>query len=237
MRVELRSRGLLVTWAAYCMADAAACNAHPLVASYGVSLRADDLRHLVLSDRQAVDALLGVAAYLRRRQGRPLFSLADGGGATLRFADSFAAADGGMTSTLQQEQAAAAARQAEHWRQVQEKQRKVAQLRAQLLREKQKEAAAQVAYDDAFSAWNNSRDLYGTLKKERDRCESKLDDARSNVSRTEALLKVALKAPQPVIQPLPQDASLARQTIFFGYCPELLRWAGWLCVRGGTCTD
>lgn len=231
MRVELRSRGLLVTWAAYCMADAAACAARPLVASYGVSLRADDLRHLVLSNRQACDALLGVAAYLRRRHGQPLFSLADGGSATFSFAATFAAADGGMAATLQQEQAAAAARQAEHWRQVQEKQRKVAHLRARLQQETLEEAEAQAAYTDASNAWNGARDPYRHgLQQEMDRCRSKLDTARSCVSRTKGELNRALAAPRPVIQPLPQGTDMARKTLFFAYCPRLLRWAGWIAA-------
>ena len=226
MRVELRSRELLVTWVAYCMADAAACHTHPLVASYGVSLRADDLRHLVLSDRQACDALLGVAAYLRQRgSGRPLFSLSHGS-ITFSFAASFAAADSGMASTLQQEQSAAAARQAEHWRQVQEKQREAARLRAQLAQEQQAVAAAQAAYNAAYKAWDDARhDPYGWLaRQDRDHCLATLNSATATVRTTQKQLDSTLQAPAPVIQPLPQDATLARQTIFFAYCPELLRW-------------
>ena len=225
MRVELRSRELLVTWVAYCMADVAACRTHPLVASYGVSLREDDLRHLVLSDRQACDVLLGVAAYLRQRgSGRPLFSLAHGG-ITFSFAAKFAEGDSGMAGTLQREQAAAAARQAEHWRQVQEKQREVARLRAQLAQEQQAVAAATAAYEAAYRECIGALDRRGILRSERDRCKSWLSSAQRAVSSTQALLNAALAAPTPVIQPLPQDASLARQTIFFAYCPQLLRWA------------
>lgn len=65
MRVDLHSRRLLVAWSAYCCVHAATGGAHPLLLRYGVALDYQDLRHLTLSDRPAVDAMLGVAAYLQ----------------------------------------------------------------------------------------------------------------------------------------------------------------------------
>ena len=68
MRVELLSRELLVVWIAYCLTDASAVNHHPqIMGAFGVSLHFDDLRHLVLSDKQAVDAALSVGSYLKSR--------------------------------------------------------------------------------------------------------------------------------------------------------------------------
>ena len=99
--------------------------------SYGVSLDWEDLRHLVLSDKEAVDAALGVAAYLKRHTLVPplgmggLFTLRDGGAATFRMASAFAASDAGMATVQKAEAKAAVAREGRHWEEVQAKQRQV----------------------------------------------------------------------------------------------------------------
>ena len=70
-----------------------------LLLSYGVGLRWDqEQRHLVLADKVAVDALLGVSAYLRThtRPGREVFSLRDDTGRpTFDMAAEFAGGEDG----------------------------------------------------------------------------------------------------------------------------------------------
>lgn len=89
MKVELKSRELLVVWVAYCLMHASARRQHPsIMAGFCVALDWQDLRHLVLSDKDAVDAMLSVSAYLHKHSvsNRPLFSLRDGGEATMAMA-------------------------------------------------------------------------------------------------------------------------------------------------------
>lgn len=78
MKVELRSREMLSVWIAYCVVHEADKAAIPLVGDYGVALQWKDLRHLVLADRKAWEAVLAVRAYLQQSDyliARPLFSL------------------------------------------------------------------------------------------------------------------------------------------------------------------
>jgi hypothetical protein len=96
MSVELLSREVLVVWVAYCLSDATARQLHSSsMEGYGVSASWQDLRHLVLSDRQATDAALGVAQYLHTysQPGKELFSLANGGAPTFQMAAKFACGD------------------------------------------------------------------------------------------------------------------------------------------------
>ena len=134
-----------------------------------------------------------------------------------------------MATTLRQEQAAAAARQAEHWRQVQAKQREAAQIRPRLQREKQELAAAETAYKLAVEERNRCvYDRTGLLQPAVNSAARKVTSARATVDQTERQLNEVLAAPRPVIQPLPQNRTLALQTIFFAYCPLLLRCANWV---------
>eukprot|EP00899_Mesostigma_viride_P012815 jgi/Mesvir1/21534/Mv03975-RA.1 len=77
MRVEARSREALLVWVVFCFADAHACAEYPILREYGVALQWEDLRHLVLGDRRAVDAALAVGQYLRTRtmRRREVFTL------------------------------------------------------------------------------------------------------------------------------------------------------------------
>ena len=65
MLVELNSRELLVTWLAYCAIFSSAKRLYPgIMNGFGVALHCQDLKHLVLSDRRAIDAMCNVAKYL-----------------------------------------------------------------------------------------------------------------------------------------------------------------------------
>ncbi|KAG2441635.1 hypothetical protein HXX76_003254 [Chlamydomonas incerta] len=158
MRSELRSREVLVVWCAYCLAHDSLAQRHPLVREYGPALQFADLRHLVLSDRQAVDALLAVAAYLNAKQQqqcrrRPLFSLRDGGRGTFDFAERFAAQDSRLQQILDSERADAETRVSAHWAVVQQQKRELDEARQQLaawhaqqgLKEKQSEYATRIS--------------------------------------------------------------------------------------------
>ncbi len=90
----------------------------------------------MLDGREAVDAALGVAAYLRRRASPPsrqLFSLGDpSGGGTFGFALQFASADATLADLQEAEAADAEARVQAHWAEVRRKQALAAGLRSKL---------------------------------------------------------------------------------------------------------
>ncbi|KAG2501267.1 hypothetical protein HYH03_001073 [Edaphochlamys debaryana] len=133
LRAELHSRELLVVWVAYCLIHTDALRQYGVtVPQYGVALSYKDLRHLVLSDRAAVDAALAVAAHLQRwtKPGREVFSLRDGGSATFQLAREVAGSS--LQHLWEQEQADATARRDEHWAEVKRKQAEAKQLRDEL---------------------------------------------------------------------------------------------------------
>lgn len=159
LRVELHSRELLVVWTALCMVHAAGCAAHPALREFGVGVRWQDLRHCVLSDRLACDALLAVAAYLRANSapGREAFSLRDGGRATFALAAQHAGQDGRILEIWGQEAEAAEARRAAHWSAVQRKQAAAAGMRERLAAQREAEIEAEAALRRAEAAWCESR--------------------------------------------------------------------------------
>ena len=219
MKVELHSREVLVVWVAYCISFEAARKQHPLVAQYGVALDFKDLRHLVLSDKAAVDAALGVAEYLRQQQkpGVELFSLRDQGAATFSFAERFGRQDGKMSETWMQEKQDAEERVQKHWQEVQRKQKLATDLRKQL-----------EVLRAEFRKLNSEADAlyirhlrYQTL--EYDHARSSANTKSSEVTTTESQLRNAEKAPAAVIQPLPQAEVRGLQWIFFLYMPPVLR--------------
>ncbi|KXZ56027.1 hypothetical protein GPECTOR_2g1579 [Gonium pectorale] len=238
MRVELRSRELLVVWVAYCLTHAAAAREHPLLLRYGCLENYADLRHLVLSDAKAVNAALSVAAYLQAhsRAGCEVFSLRDGGAASRGLAQQFAAACPRLTAILAAEQSDAEARVAGHWREVRRKQRLAAELREELrgLKAEGADLAASLRLRESeLSSAQYTYSHYGYTLDRMDavsRAQAKVNTARSRVSansaeqsRVTAELTQAERAPQAVIQPLPEGPDLARQWLFFLHMPSAFR--------------
>jgi hypothetical protein len=229
MSVEVRSRAVLATWIAACMTHAAVGRTWPwLLQQYGIGLQYQDLQHLVLSDRAAVDALLGAAAYIEShtRPSKGLFTLADGGAATtLQMAAQFAAADQHMLAAWRQEEAAAEARGSKHWAEVQRKQQLAAQKRAELVRLQAAEAEAKRLLDGEEARISSYRYYDDT---DITRYRTRYNSAVSAREATERELEDALKPPTPVIQPLPKQQTPALQWLFFLNMPQLLRWVA--CV-------
>ncbi|GLC47559.1 hypothetical protein PLESTB_000001100 [Pleodorina starrii] len=258
MRVEQMSREVLAVWVGYCLMHTAARLQHPQLESFGAFSDHTDLRHLVLSDRLAVDAALAVAAYLQRCKrrggsGRELFSLRDGGAATLDFAQEFASACPRLQGIWQQEQTDAQVRVDAHWREVQRKQALAAKLRTELA-ELQKAAAQQqetlckhkqeleAAKEELREIGNDSDGDSDSAcsvgrREQRRRINQNISSAGRRIQeveaaiahnkqqqrRTKANLKEAEAAPAPVIQPLPACRNLALRWLFFLHMPPLLR--------------
>ncbi|GAX73071.1 hypothetical protein CEUSTIGMA_g524.t1 [Chlamydomonas eustigma] len=234
MRVEMLSREVLVVWVMYCLADAAARQLHgSSMERYGVSASWEDLRHLVLSDRQATDAALGVAQYLHAhtKPGKELFSLANGGAPTFQMAAEFASGDAMLTGIWKSEQTAADHRKAAHWAEVQRKQKLAAALRlelavlishmgksCQLMGDAQQELHAQRAlysYKESYM-WSSQQAAYNKAYQNH-------QNARHQVSSKEAEVRSAEAAPPPVMQPVPKEKNKALSWLFFYHMPKAFR--------------
>jgi hypothetical protein len=211
LRVELHSQQVLVAWVAYCIMFQAT-RGHQVLSQYGVALRWQDLQHLVLSDKQAVDAALAVAAYLQQhhKPGKEIFSLRDQGRATFDMAQQYAAADGPLQVLLAQEQKAAAERVDAHWRTVQARQAEAQAMRVKVEEAKEEHRTVSVACDAATASEQKWR------RRER-------DAASSRVAVLERQLAAAELPPPPVFQPVPAAAAAAGQWLFFLHMPPRLR--------------
>ncbi|MEW5310745.1 MAG: hypothetical protein WDW38_002512 [Sanguina aurantia] len=234
MRAELRSRELLVVWIAFCVMHTASSMEHPVLRGYGVSLCHSDLRHLVLSDRLAVDAALSVAAYLQQHasMGSSVFSLRAGSDATFEMALAHAESDPAMQRIWSAEQAAARARQAAHWTEVLRKQQLAAKLRRDLqslgselaTQGAQLSRARGVLYSTASLAGDYSQHgAHSQAQSKVSTCEAAVTATQQRIKGVKTALSEAEKAPPPVIQPLPQSSQSALPWIFFLHMPPLLR--------------
>jgi hypothetical protein len=221
LKVEQRSRELLVVWVAYCMTFEATRTMYPLAAQYGVAPDFKDLQRLVLSDRAAADAALAVAEYLRQHQksGLDLFSLKDQGAATFQFAEAFARGSWAMMDTWQQETYDAGQRVEKHWQEVQRKQRLAADLRSKLSTLRQEYSRLCSERDRLYVPHKPSYEQSSVYSVAKNRATNK----QNEISSTESKLRAAEQAPAPVIQPLPKEERRALQWIFFLYMPPVLR--------------
>jgi hypothetical protein len=214
---------MLVVWVALCMMNAAANRAHPLLRDYGVGVDWKNLRHLVLTDRPAVDAMLATAEYLREHtKEKSVFTLRDDGKATLELARRYGEQDFGMQQVWREEEAAAAERQAGHWAEVQRK-------KALLERTAQRQLEAAQAARDMHSRMSAG---YINGNYAVNQANSVFTTARGKRYMTEREINVALVFPAPVCQPLPKSASTAAAWLFFLYMPPLLRQELLLLVVG-----
>jgi hypothetical protein len=211
LAAELRSREVLVGWAAFCLTHQAAAAEHPLVLQYGVAVDWQDLRHLSLTTKSATVAALGVCSYLKQhsRPGRELFHLSKQT-ASLSFAETFAAGDGPMQAMLQVHAAAAAARMDQHWRKVQAQQQLAASLSSEITQLKDDVHTQRLSLPSYLDSSYSSK-------------LAEVDALNSKISRKIFELAAAEKPPPPVIQPLPRQEHLARQWLFFLHMTDLLR--------------
>eukprot|EP00899_Mesostigma_viride_P005241 jgi/Mesvir1/14718/Mv05368-RA.1 len=252
MQVEMRSKETLMVWAAFCFADAAACapDEFPLFREYGVALRWEDLEHLVLSDRLAVDAALAVGEYLRTRTvpSREVFTLRDAGAGwdakTIAMATELAERSrvaGQMRELWRSEEADAAKRVEGHWREVLRKQRLVRELRAEIaglegqlpVLEKDRDTALEARSDaDKRSKWSYGTRLRNSAYDEADekvsRAQEAVDICNRRIRARKDDLAEAKKSPPPVYQPLPANEKKSLALLLLMNMPESLRQAAQL---------
>lgn len=131
LAVELRSRESLTTWIAMCFAHKQAAYEWPQLHKFALPVQADDLRHLVVSDCLASEAVQAVAAYVSSVNcnsiDRPVFSTRTD--ATIKLASAFAYGNEALTKKLNEEIRVSVARIEEHWEAIVKKQQLVTEIR------------------------------------------------------------------------------------------------------------
>jgi hypothetical protein len=189
-----------------------------VITQFGVSLDWQDLRHLLLSDKAAVDAALSVGSYLKQfsKPGNELFSLRNQA-ASFKAAEQYAGQDAEMCKLLQQHQADCAARVAAHWREVQRKKAVTASIRSELQRLDAELSQLKRDRDSAYNEYPKGRsDRYYELN-------SQHSSINNLIGQKKRALAEALTAPDAVIQPIPSSEAKARQWLFFLHMPQLLQ--------------
>jgi hypothetical protein len=205
LSVEMRSRETLAVWAAFCFAHHFTKRAEPLLKDYSVAPRWSDLRHLVVSEKLAVDAARHVAAYLRANDNHKpsVFSLRSND-ATMDLARRHAL-DAPITQQVwREEQAAATQRSENHRQEVLAKQATLHGLDAELL--------------DLESSLTDERSKFVRLvypSYEYRETERKISDLDSEAKATRSQIKREEQPPSPILQPLPQSKLNAMPILFF----------------------
>lgn len=208
LREEVMSRETLVVWIAYCLADRHASHRHPILRQYHASLRPEDLRHLVLSDMTALNALLAVANYLRDRTGSsPVFS-GHTNDVTLRLAEEYAVNNPTMLARLEAETAVARQREAKHWAKAQEWKAALQEARAGYA-----EAQQRVEEQRALISKTplTTRNMHKTLQE-----LTRTAAAWAQTVRDKSIVR------EPLFQALAKSRQLALTTIFFANIPPAL---------------
>ena len=215
--VELDSLERLVVWVSFCVVHQAVKMVKPLLAEYGVALDSADTRHLVLSEKLAVDAALQVVAYLREHScsTRVVFSLRSGD-VTIDFARQVARADQDMQAAWKTEQAAAEQRRDAHWSKVTRKHKELQVLDLNLQKKQEEQQKWMQRYNDTDPVSHRTSQSNDTERRladgEHSRCCSEISNLNQKIADAE-------KPPRHVLQPLPASEELALPVLFFLLMP------------------
>ncbi|KAF0710192.1 Aste57867_5643 [Aphanomyces stellatus] len=227
MSVIWRSKEMVITWIAFCLIHQDCETQYPLVKNYRTPLPWKELRHVVLPEKKASDAVSLVAAYIRGRSPKnlSLFSIQEHEG-TYDFAKHFAAHDKGMLERWEHEKTLLRSQEKRYMDQVRAKQAKVEKLRAQLLNLERKFDEAdkvRMEYQDQMdsSRWHEPHIFY-PLRDNLQNARWKANDAERAVEKKKSDIQAMLVPPQFVVSPLPKDSVNALICLFFFLFPPKL---------------
>ena len=206
---------------------------------FGVPLDYNKLSYLVLSTRQEWEAAQQVAVYLSKYgTNKPIFSLKDET-STFDLGRCVANASRDMLKVWEEEEADAYSRVEGHWQAVLKKQEEARKLRAEIaditrqrddvnreLASKQRELDEHERKErsaEHYSWVQYDRHAHRTCGNQVAKLRRTVNHRNSIISSKTAQLQATLKAPSPVIQPLPKDKTRAMPIIFFLYMPPVFQ--------------
>lgn len=221
LRGELLSKEVLVVWIAFCHVHHSVKKSHPLVREYSVALQPDDLKFLVLSKKESVDAAREVIKYLRENsKGHgPIFSGHSDEDMTLNLALRFGNACTEITETWDLERQAMSGRESDRWKVIQRKKQKLKEL-DEILRHLETELLkVSQQRQTLHEQWESYRYLRRKDKALEDK-EIEEDCLSRRVDEMKSRIKLEERAPSPIFQPCPSQRNLAIPVIFFLTMPD-----------------
>jgi len=223
MEVVILSRELLVVWSLYCFAFQFAMQYHrdtifsDGIQLFGTCLQWQDLRYLVLGDRNSHDTALRIAKFLKRNtvKDKPLFHLTIQE-PTFNFAEKTSMKEN--VDFLKKEQNRAKERLDIYFNEVKEKRIEAKELKKKIRKAKSMVKEAEMKFEEA-KEYALRHKYIRHYRRESDRRlkdgEEEYENAQKRLSNLEENLRDTEKAPNIVYQSLPKKPGLAHRIIFF----------------------
>ncbi|KAF4030960.1 hypothetical protein GN244_ATG17232 [Phytophthora infestans] len=217
LKVEQRSRKMLVMWIAFCLVHKRCVSQVPLCAEYNIALDWKDLRVAVLRDRAAISALQRVAKYIRswneETKGLPLFDLTNQS-ATFGFARKFGLNSASIVDTYDREVNIWEAHISRLDENLESKQNELAEEKRRLSE----------LYPPGEFGWSYRE------SGAQDQLSADIKKIKSELNKVKTVLKKVLVTPSPLTRPLPPVKDDAIQVIFMVTMPRNLEILGSLCL-------
>ena len=216
---ELRSREHLVVLALCCFIHRAAKEVHGIIKRYCMPLRATDMKHLVLFDKNAIDAAGLVATYIWANSSGPAMFSLNSGDATFTLAADFAEANVEMVKIWDAENKAAAARDTVYKATVQAKKDCISRMLRELCELKRQLSNTEFAlrtHPDKHVVSYKRGPEYRSLENSVVALQAQISEKESDIEREES-------PPKPIWHPLPRSKHNAMKLIFFLFMPQEFR--------------
>lgn len=217
---SIRCVELLLVWLGYCLVyKSVSFHYTEEIRGFGVALRFDDLKYLVLHDSSQLKILERVAIFLKQNyiEEMGLFSMQkeqNWDSPTLCFGQRYA--NKHLLSIHENEIENANHRIEKHWQEVVRKQNLAKTLRRELSNLEIELSNEITTRDDLASGLTrrerNQDPAYREVCRDVNRAQNRVNNKKEEI-------KAAEKAPPPVLQPLPEDRSKALKVLFFLYMP------------------
>ena len=222
MIVEMNSCETLVLWVAYCLTfDCALEIYRDIMNDYGVCLDYNDLGNLVLSNKHAIDTVKSVSLFLKERgTDDPLFLL-NNDAPSFRFAETYSKRY--LQPIWDEEKSYAFEREKSHWDEVSSRQKLASDIRLKIRNLENELSNAKIKKRDVKRDHEKSSNRDQSLSSQLGNLTKEIASLRSEIKTGNNELRNVLKAPKPVIQPLPKNQSDAMKVLFFLHMPELFQ--------------
>ena len=232
-----RSRRTLVIWIAFCLTYQATSKLYPLLQKYGSPLCYEDLRHLVLGEKLAIEALVHVSAYLSNKQERPVFCIRTkilSETHTFDLAYKFSESSEQIMTEYQRHVDDSENRDTVYWKEVEAKRAKIAEYTLELT--ELRNYAGKLPYPkspirpkgyDHYSYYRRNSEVYNSeegieyRKKEVKYNMDKrvYDEAHENVREMERRIEAEAVYKTKIVHPLPKKQKHALEIMFFLHMP------------------
>lgn len=232
---ELLSLEVLTVWICTCLVHQAAAVYHPSLLRYAMPLSYKSLRHLVLSEKVAIDAAYNVSFYLRDESKQKIFSLQSQSDPTFAFAAEVAETVSDIKKALALDRAEMAKRESDHWNVILKTKERLRSLQEQLTTKREALALReQILNGETKYYTSSSPNADGSysnfVRSEWRDANNACKSARGNVISLQNTITSTEKPPANVIHPLPESDHLAMQVLFFMFMPAELNSMARLCL-------